>query len=162
MCQVRRLAHTRTTTIQFFLGLYFFCFIAATRSSRLSPASMVYEPSQKNSAIFLYSVRQVAVVQSRLSEAAPLPAKLSSCVELEAEAGAPTIDKVSDTVQTVVDKVSSRASQAKTMMHEKTSQMTDPDNKVLAATFLRIRENPVTAVAIAAVAGYILGRNRCR
>jgi ElaB/YqjD/DUF883 family membrane-anchored ribosome-binding protein len=79
-----------------------------------------------------------------------------------AEAVAPTIDKLSDTAQTVVDKVSSGASQAKTMMSEKTSQLKDPENNALAAALLWTRENPVTAVAIAAGAGYIFGRKRHR
>jgi ElaB/YqjD/DUF883 family membrane-anchored ribosome-binding protein len=79
-------------------------------------------------------------------------------VSTVAEAAAPTINKLSDTAHKVMDTVSSGTSQAAAMMHEKTPQMKDPKDNVMADTLVRIRENPVTAVAIAAGAGYILGR----
>ena len=84
--------------------------------------------------------------------------KVEDKVSTVAEAAAPTINKLSDTAHKVMDKVSSGASQATAMMQEKTPQMKDHQNNVMADTLVRIRENPVTAVVIAAGAGYFLAR----
>ena len=93
-----------------------------------------------------------------------------------AEAAAPAIDKLSDTAQRVVDKVSTAAeaagpaidklsdtahrvmTQATARMNEKRSHMRDPKKKVMADTIVRARENPIAAVAVAAGAAYILSR----
>jgi ElaB/YqjD/DUF883 family membrane-anchored ribosome-binding protein len=54
--------------------------------------------------------------------------------------------------------VSEKASQAATMMSEKASQMKDLQDQVIADTRVRVREKPMTALAIAAGAGFILSR----
>jgi ElaB/YqjD/DUF883 family membrane-anchored ribosome-binding protein len=43
-------------------------------------------------------------------------------------------------------------------MSEKASQMKDLQDQVIADTRVRVREKPMTALAIAAGAGYILSR----
>ena len=68
------------------------------------------------------------------------------------------MEKLSSTAHVAVDKVSTVASQAATMVNEKASQMKDLQDQVIADTRVRVREKPMTALAIAAGAGYILSR----
>jgi ElaB/YqjD/DUF883 family membrane-anchored ribosome-binding protein len=68
------------------------------------------------------------------------------------------VEKLSGTAHMAVDKMSTAASQAATRMSEKASQMKDLQDQVIADTRVRVREKPMTALAIAAGAGYILSR----
>ncbi|MFL6717350.1 MAG: hypothetical protein ACJ8G3_13420 [Burkholderiaceae bacterium] len=79
-------------------------------------------------------------------------------IDKAAEAARPTVEKLSSTAHVAVDKMSTAASQAAGMMTEKAGQMKDLQDQVIADTRVRVREKPMTALAIAAGAGFILSR----
>jgi ElaB/YqjD/DUF883 family membrane-anchored ribosome-binding protein len=68
------------------------------------------------------------------------------------------VEKLSSTAHVAVDKMSTAASQAASVMTEKAGQMKDLQDQVIADTRVRVREKPMTALAIAAGAGFILSR----
>ena len=75
-----------------------------------------------------------------------------------ADAARPAVEKLSNSAHVAVDKMSTVASQAATRMSEKANQMKDLQDQVISDTRVRVREKPMTALAIAAGAGYILSR----
>ena len=79
-------------------------------------------------------------------------------IDKAAEAARPTVEKLSSTAHVAVDKMSTAASQAASKMTEKAGQMKDLQDQVIADTRVRVREKPMTALAIAAGAGYIISR----
>lgn len=79
-------------------------------------------------------------------------------IDKAAEAARPTVEKLSSTAHVAVDKMSTAASQAASMMTEKAGQMKDLQDQVIADTRVRVREKPMTALAIAAGAGFIISR----
>jgi ElaB/YqjD/DUF883 family membrane-anchored ribosome-binding protein len=79
-------------------------------------------------------------------------------IDKAADAARPTVEKLSSTAHVAVDKMSTAASQAASMMTERAGQMKDLQDQVIADTRVRVREKPMTALAIAAGAGFILSR----
>lgn len=56
------------------------------------------------------------------------------------------------------DRLSGTASQAAATLSEKAGQLRDVQDQVVADTRVRVREKPVTALAIAVAAGFLLSR----
>jgi ElaB/YqjD/DUF883 family membrane-anchored ribosome-binding protein len=70
----------------------------------------------------------------------------------------PTVDRLVTGAHQAVDKLAGVASQATQQFGEKSEQMKDMQQKLAEDCRLYVREKPVTALAIAAAAGFLLSR----
>ena len=71
-----------------------------------------------------------------------------------------TVDRLSQKVQPTMDALSERASQAVDAVSQKADQLRGSSEAALETTRNYVRENPIAAIGIAAVAGLLLGRMR--
>jgi ElaB/YqjD/DUF883 family membrane-anchored ribosome-binding protein len=77
-------------------------------------------------------------------------------IDKVAESARPAVDKVSSTAHETVDRLSDSASQAADMLSDKMSQLMDMQQELLEDARVRVRDRPVTALAIAVAAGFVL------
>ena len=75
-----------------------------------------------------------------------------------AAAARPAVDQLTQQAQSAVNKLSDMGSRAGSMMSDKASQWRDMQDQVVSDTRVRVREKPMTALAIAAAAGYVLAK----
>ncbi|HEY0878669.1 MAG TPA: hypothetical protein VGE10_09475 [Zeimonas sp.] len=71
-----------------------------------------------------------------------------------------TVDRLSDKVQPTMDALSEKASQAVDAVSQRADQLRGSGEAALETTRNYVRENPIAAIGIAAVAGLLLGRMR--
>ncbi len=71
-----------------------------------------------------------------------------------------TVDRLSGKVQPAMNALSERASQAVDAVSQRADQWRDSGEAALETTRNYVRENPIAAIGIAAVAGLLLGRMR--
>ncbi len=70
------------------------------------------------------------------------------------------VDRLSQKVQPAVDALSEKASQAVDAVSQRADQLRGSGEAALETTRSYVRENPIAAIGIAAVAGLLLGRMR--
>ncbi|CAN5174284.1 hypothetical protein BH11PSE11_BH11PSE11_36260 [soil metagenome] len=85
-------------------------------------------------------------------------AGVHSTIDKVVENAHPVVDRLSSGAHTGVDKISEVATRTSKVVAEKAVQLKDLHGKVMADARTKVRERPVTALAIAAGAGYILSR----
>ena len=69
-----------------------------------------------------------------------------------------TLDKASHYAQDTYDKIASAASQTAEVLAEKSEDMLDAEQKLMKKCRRQVRDNPITALGIAAVSGFLLSR----
>jgi|GEM_PF-2508510 len=77
-------------------------------------------------------------------------------IDKMSESARPAVDKMSSTAHDTVEKLSDSATQTANMLSEKMSKLMDMQEELLDDARVRVRDRPVTALAIAVVAGFIL------
>ena len=70
----------------------------------------------------------------------------------------PTVDRVASAVHETVDKVAGVATQAAGNLATKTGHLKDVQNQLAEDCRLYVRDHPVKALGIAAVAGFVMSR----
>ena len=68
------------------------------------------------------------------------------------------IDDVSNSAHKAYDKVADAADQANEAMREKGEKLIDAEQKLMKNCRSFVRDNPITALAIASVSGFLLSR----
>lgn len=71
-----------------------------------------------------------------------------------------TVDRLADKVQPAMDTLTEKASQAVDAVSQRADQLKSSGEAALETTRNYVRENPIAAIGIAAVAGLLLGRMR--
>ena len=71
-----------------------------------------------------------------------------------------TVDRLSEKVQPTMDALSEKASHAVDRISQRADQIRGGGEAALESTRSFVRENPIAAIGIAAVAGLLLGRMR--
>lgn len=71
-----------------------------------------------------------------------------------------TVERLTDKVQPTMDALSEKASHAVDRFSERADQLKGSGEAALETTRNYVRENPIAAIGIAAVAGLLLGRMR--
>jgi ElaB/YqjD/DUF883 family membrane-anchored ribosome-binding protein len=79
-----------------------------------------------------------------------------STIDKVTESARPAVDKMSSTAHDTVEKVSDSAAQTAAMLSDKMNQLMDMQEQLLEDARMRVRDRPVTALAIAAAAGFII------
>jgi ElaB/YqjD/DUF883 family membrane-anchored ribosome-binding protein len=69
-----------------------------------------------------------------------------------------TIDKASDSVHDVVDKVTDVSNQAADALSEKAKQLKNAEQRLMKDCCSYVKENPVTSLGIAVASGFLLSR----
>jgi ElaB/YqjD/DUF883 family membrane-anchored ribosome-binding protein len=77
-------------------------------------------------------------------------------IDKVSESARPAVDKAVSTAHETVDRLSDSASQAATALSDKMSQVMEMQEQLLQDARVRVRDRPVTALAIAAAAGFLL------
>lgn len=77
-------------------------------------------------------------------------------IDKMSESARPAVDKMSSTAHDTVNRLSDSAAQTATMLSDKMSQLMEMQQELLEDTRGRVRDRPVTALAIAIAAGFIL------
>jgi ElaB/YqjD/DUF883 family membrane-anchored ribosome-binding protein len=68
----------------------------------------------------------------------------------------PGVDRLASGAHQTVDKLSDAVTQAAAVLSEKASQLKDLQTQLLSDARVRVREKPVTTIAIAVAAGFLL------
>jgi len=79
-----------------------------------------------------------------------------STIDKVTESARPAVDKMASTAHESVDRLSDSAAQTATMLSDKMSQLMDMQEELLEDARVRVRDRPVTALAIAVAAGFVL------
>ncbi|SJM89548.1 conserved hypothetical protein [Crenothrix polyspora] len=69
-----------------------------------------------------------------------------------------TIDKASDSVHDVVDKITDVSNQAADALSEKGKQLKNAEQRLMKDCCSYVKENPVTSLGIAVASGFLLSR----
>ncbi|MES2534716.1 MAG: hypothetical protein V4632_02490 [Pseudomonadota bacterium] len=77
-------------------------------------------------------------------------------IDKVSEAAHPTVDSISAGAHATVDKLSSSLTQAAAVLSEKLGQLKDVQENVIADARVRVRDKPVTSLAIAVAAGFLI------
>jgi ElaB/YqjD/DUF883 family membrane-anchored ribosome-binding protein len=85
---------------------------------------------------------------------------MSKSAEHMADKAHETVDRVSSRVQPAVDALSEKASRAVEAVSQRADQLRSMQETALESTRTYVRENPIAAIGIAAIAGLLLGRMR--
>jgi ElaB/YqjD/DUF883 family membrane-anchored ribosome-binding protein len=83
---------------------------------------------------------------------------LKDSIDRAASAARPAVDQLSQQAQNAVNMLSDMGNRASGVMSEKASQWRDMQDQVVSDARVKVREKPMTALAIAAAAGYILAK----
>lgn len=79
-----------------------------------------------------------------------------STIDKVSETARPAVDKAAEAAHDTVERLSDTATQAANMLSDKMSQLMEVQEQLLQDARVRVRDRPVTALAIAAAAGFLL------
>lgn len=83
-------------------------------------------------------------------------ANAHQAIDKASDVARPGVDRLASGAHQTVDKLSDAVSQAATMLSEKAGQLKEMQEQLLADARVRVREKPVTTIAIAVAAGFLL------
>jgi len=79
-----------------------------------------------------------------------------STIDKVAESARPGVDKMASAAHDTVERMSDSAAQAATMMQDRMNQLMDMQQQLLEDMRVQVRDRPVTALAVAVAAGFVL------
>jgi ElaB/YqjD/DUF883 family membrane-anchored ribosome-binding protein len=77
-------------------------------------------------------------------------------IDKVSDAARPAVDNLSASAHATVDKLSNSLTQAATVLSEKLGQLKEVQENIIADARVRVRDKPVTALAIAVAAGFLI------
>jgi len=83
---------------------------------------------------------------------------VKGAIDRAADMARPAVDQLTSTAHSAVDRLSDLGSRASGVMSDKASQWRDMQDQMVSDARVQVREKPMTALAIAAAAGYVLAK----